>query len=132
MEVIKFFTTSKNIKFWIKTCDLKKSIEIDYGDIESSKEYIFPDLISSNPNKEIEVNHVYDDDKPTHTVVIKGEIKNFEIINLPVTSIDATKCPALEYLGCYFNQLTSLDVSKNTALKDLSCFNNQLTSLDIE
>lgn len=100
MGVIKFFTTSKNIKFGIKTCDLKKSIEIDYGDIESSKEYIFLDLISNDSNKEIEVNHVYDDDKPTHTVVIKGEIKNFEIINLPVASIDASMCPTLEELSC--------------------------------
>jgi hypothetical protein len=38
---------------------------------------------------------------------------------------------ALEYFGCYNNQLTSLDVSKNTALKVLFCQNNQLTSLDV-
>ena len=48
-----------------------------------------------------------------------------------LTGLDVSKCPELQYLDCYNNQLTSLDVSKCPALKGLYCSSNQLTSLDV-
>ena len=48
-----------------------------------------------------------------------------------LTSLDVTRCKALEFLYCDNNELTSLDVSQCTALQKLSCSRNQLTSLDV-
>ena len=48
-----------------------------------------------------------------------------------LTTLDASKCTALEVLECGYNQLKNLDVIKNTALKELACEYNQLTSLDV-
>ncbi len=51
--------------------------------------------------------------------------------NNQLTSLDVSKNTALQYLLCGSNQLASLDVSKNSALTYLNCNNNQLTSLDV-
>ncbi|MDR2651279.1 MAG: leucine-rich repeat domain-containing protein [Prevotellaceae bacterium] len=48
-----------------------------------------------------------------------------------ITSIDISKCTALQTLWLNGNQLTSLDVSKCTELKELEIDDNQLTSLDV-
>jgi hypothetical protein len=42
--------------------------------------------------------------------------------------VDVSKCPALQTLYCFLNQLTSLDVSGCTALQQLYCDYNQLTA----
>lgn len=73
-----------------------------------------------------------------YTITIRGNIKGLVYIlesddnNVsPLTSLDVSKCPALEYLNCFGNHLTSLNVSKNPALKELWCYENALTSLDV-
>jgi len=38
-----------------------------------------------------------------------------------LTSLDVSKCTALESLDCYENELTSLDVSRNMVLRSLYC-----------
>ena len=48
-----------------------------------------------------------------------------------LTSLDVSKCAALEQLNCYGNPLTSLDVSKCAELTHLDCGDNTLTSLDV-
>ena len=48
-----------------------------------------------------------------------------------LTSLDVTKCTALKKLYCSFNSITLLDVSKCTALEILNCSYNTLTSLDV-
>lgn len=51
--------------------------------------------------------------------------------NNQLTTLDVTKCSALELLSCSGNQLASLHVSNSNALKWLYCGDNQLTSLDL-
>ena len=48
-----------------------------------------------------------------------------------MTSLDVSKCTALNRFYCSGNELTILDVSKCTALQELYCAENQLTSLDV-
>ena len=113
-----------------------ESITIDWGD-GNEDEYVPVREEYKDEDGEIEVyyeiipEHTYTDGNSSHTITVRGKIKWFIIDDCEVTSIDVTKCPALEGLDCRNNQLTSLDVSKNTALESLVCRNNQLTSLDI-
>lgn len=58
-------------------------------------------------------------------------IKNLQIPNNQLTTLNVSQNTALELFYCGANQLTSLDVSNNTALIYLNCFSNQITSLDV-
>jgi len=49
----------------------------------------------------------------------------------PLTSLNVSRCPALEELHCTRSRLTSLNLSHNPALTLVMCGNNQLTSLDL-
>ena len=49
----------------------------------------------------------------------------------PLTEIDVTANPLLQYLNVKNNELTSLDLSKNSHLYDLNVANNKLTGLDV-
>lgn len=49
----------------------------------------------------------------------------------PLTSLDASNCTQLTYLGCRPSQLTNLNVRGCVNLKELSCWTNLLTSLDL-
>ncbi len=128
----KSFTSENETCFYLETFNEGESITIDWGD-GNEKEYVYV-RVENKPGEflyAIAPEHTYTDGKSSHTVTARGNIAWLGVSNCEVTSIDATKCPALEGLNCHNNQLTSLDVSKNTALEDLSCSYNQLTSLDV-
>ena len=147
--VITFVTKAKNIEYqessdasegyedlYLETFNAGDRITIDWGD-GNEDEYVPVREEYKDEDGEIEVyyeiipEHTYTDGKSSHTITVRGKIKWFIIDDCEVTSIDVTKCPALEGLFCDGNQLTSLDISKNTALESLSCDVNQLTSLDV-
>ena len=121
----------------LETFNEGEKITVDWGDGWGEEEYVSVKNEYKDEDGEIEVyyeinaQHTYTDGKSSHTVTVKGKIKYFSVDDCEVTSIDVTKCPALEDLNCKDNQLTSLDVSKNTALEELQCKDNQLTSLDV-
>ena len=143
--VITFVTKAKSLPseggggedyLCLETFNEGEKITVDWGDGWGEEEYVSVKEEDEEGDGEevwyeIHAKHTYTDGKSSHTVTVRGKIKDCDISYCEATSIDATKCPALEYLGCYFNQLTSLDVSGCTALKYLSCDNNQLTSLDV-
>ena len=143
--VITFVTKAKSLPLQggggedylcLETFNEGEKITIDWGDGWGEEEYVSVKEEDEEGDGEevwyeIHAKHTYTDGKSSHTVIVRGKIKDCDISYCEATSIDATKCPALEYLGCYFNQLTSLDVSGCTALKYLSCDDNQLTSLDV-
>ncbi len=137
--VITFVTKAKSlplqggiIKYLsVETFNEGESITIDWGDGNEEEYVSVKEVEGDEVWYEINEQHTYTDGKSSHTVTVRGKIKGCDISYCEATSIDATKCPALEYLECYDNQLTSLDVSKNTALEELSCEDNQLTSLDV-
>ncbi len=134
--MITFVTKAKSIEsnddsyLYLETFNAGDRITIDWGDGSKEVYVSVREVEDDEVWYEIEPEYTYAGNS-SHTVTIKGKIKGFEIGNCKVTSIDVTKCPALEFFGCSDNQLTSLDVSKNTALRRLSCSNNQLTSLDV-
>ena len=129
--------TSENDCLYLETFNEGEKITVDWGDGWGEEEYVSVKNEYKDEDGEIEVyyeinaQHTYTDGKSSHTVTVRGKIEYFSVSHCKVTSIDATKCPALEYLYCPENQLTSLDVSKNTALEWLRCDGNQLTSLDV-
>ncbi len=145
--VITFVTKAKRIEvkkdsyyepeedLYLETFNAGDRITIDWGD-GNEDEYVPVREEYKDEDGEIEVSydiaaeHTYTDGKSSHTVTVKGKIKYFNVF-CEVTSIDATKCPALEELYCEENPLTSLYVSRCTALKELHCSDNQLTSLDV-
>ncbi len=110
-----------------------ESITIDWGD-GNEDEYVPVREEYKDEDGEIEVyyeiipEHTYTDGNSSHTITVRGKIKWFIIDDCEVTSIDVTKCPALEGLDCRNNQLTSLDISKNTALHRLECYGNQFSA----
>ena len=146
--VITFVTKAKRIEvkkdsyyepeedLYLETFNAGDRITIDWGD-GNEDEYVPVREEYKDEDGEIEVyyeiipEHTYTDGKSSHTITVRGKIKWFSIDDCEVTSIDVTKCPALEGLDCEYNPLTSLNISKCTALKDLYCSGNQLTSLDI-
>ncbi len=140
--VITFVTKAKSLPLdddsalGLGTFNEGEKITVDWGD-GNEDEYVPVREEYKDEDGEIEVyyeinaQHTYTDGKSSHTVTVRGKIEYFSVSHCKVTSIDATKCPALEYLYCPENQLTSLDVSKNTALEGLRCDGNQLTSLDV-
>jgi Leucine-rich repeat (LRR) protein len=110
---------------------------IDWGDGSVAETYTnvtaqidehYDDFIIPN------ITHTYPG-SGTYTVQIKGEgLTDFgcgRYQRYQLTSLDVSKCTALEWLHCYSSQLTSLDVSGCTALEWLICSNNKLTSLDV-
>ena len=115
----------------VETFNEGESITIDWGDGNEEEYVSVKEVEGDEVWYEINEQHTYTDGKSSHTVTVRGKIKGCDISYCEATSIDATKCPALEYLECYDNQLTSLDVSKNTALRYLNCYGNQLISLDV-
>ena len=128
----KSLTLDDDSALWLETFNKGESITIDWGD-GNEEEYVYV-RVENKPGEflyAIVPEHTYTDGKSSHTVTARGNIAWLGVSNCEVTSIDATKCPALEDLSCSDNQLTSLDVSKNTALEGLNCSGNQLTSLDI-
>ena len=136
--VITFVTEAKSLTLdddsalCLETFNEEESITIDWGD-GNEEEYVYV-RVENKPGDFVYAiisEHTYTDGKSSHTVTARGKIIYFGVYNCEVTSIDVTKCPALEDLNCKDNQLTSLDVSKNTALEGLRCDGNQLTSLDI-
>ena len=143
--VIMFVTKAKSLPLQggggedylrLETFNEGEKITVDWGDGWGEEEYVSVKEEDEEGDGEevwyeIHAKHTYTDGKSSHTVIVRGKIKDCDISYCEATSIDATKCPALEYLGCYINQLTSLDVSGCTALKYLSCDDNQLTSLDV-
>ena len=140
--VITFVTEAKRIEvkkdhepeedLYLETFNAE-SITIDWGD-GNEDEYVPVREEYKDADGEIEVyyeiipEHTYTDGKSSHTITVRGKIKWFIINDCEVTSIDATKCPALEGLVCNDNQLTSLDISKNKALDYLSCENNRFNA----
>jgi len=51
--------------------------------------------------------------------------------NNPLTSVDVSKNPALEYLSLSNTRLASIDVSNNPLLTTIQCNDNALTALDV-
>ena len=100
-----------------------KTIATDESEIGSGYSYWTDDL-----------KHIYAKQK-SYTITIKGNIKGLEYESndyyAKLTSLDASRCPALKYLYCTENKLTSLDVSGCTALEELDCSSNELISLDV-
>ena len=133
--VITFVTKAKSLPLQggisVETFNEGESITIDWGDGNEEEYVSVKEVEGDEVWYEIIPEHTYTDGKSSHTITVRGKIKWFSVDDCEVTSIDVTKCPALEELECYGNQLTSLDVSKNTALEYLNCGHNQLTSLDI-
>ena len=129
--------TSENDCLYLETFNEGEKITVDWGDGWGEEEYVSVKNEYKDEDGEIEVyyeinaQHTYTDGKSSHTVTVRGKIEYFSVSHCKVTSIDATKCPALEELRCGGNQLTSLDVSGCTALKVLDCFDNKLASLDV-
>ena len=116
-----------------------ESITVDWGDdwVEEFKTVVTDRSEFGNGNGYWTdyLKHSYAKCK-SYTITIKGNIKGLTYLCkyrdiAPLTSLDASRCPALKYLDCPVNELTSLDVSKNTALEYLDCSDNNLTSLDV-
>ncbi len=129
------FVTEMEGCLYIETFNAGDRITIDWGD-GSKKEYVserngFEDITEIEFIYGIDAGHTYAG-KSSHRVTVKGKIKGVVFYDADITSIDVTKCPALEKLYCSYNyQSTSLDVSKCPALVYLDCCENQLTSLNI-
>ncbi len=129
------FVTEMEGCLYIETFNAGDRITIDWGD-GSKKEYVserngFEDITEIEFIYGIYPYHTYAG-KSSHRVTVKGKIKGVVFYDVDITSIDVTKCPALEKLDCSNNyQSTSLDVSKCPALVYLDCCENQLTSLDV-
>lgn len=64
----------------------------------------------------------------SHTIKMTGALIGLGCNGDNLTSLDVSKCTALEVIDCRENQLTSLDVSKCTTLEDLNCVYNQLST----
>ena len=128
--------TSENDCLYLETFNEGEKITVDWGDGWGEEEYVSVKEEDEEGDGEevwyeIHAKHTYTDGKSSHTVTVRGKIEYFSVSHCKVTSIDATKCSALEELRCGGNQLTSLDVSGCTALKVLDCFDNKLASLDV-
>ena len=83
--------------------------------------------------------HIYSDTND-YTVTVAASTANCRFTlfyhypvynNDPVTSLDVSKSPALEYLVCVGSLLDTLDVSNNPFLAELVCNYNRLTALDV-
>ncbi len=128
------FVTEMEGCLYIETFNAGDRITIDWGD-GSKKEYVserdgFEDITEIEFIYGIYPYHTYAG-KSSHRVTVKGKIKGVVFYDVDITSIDVTKCPALEKLYCSCYQSTSLDVSKCPELVYLDCSDNQLTSLNI-
>lgn len=58
-------------------------------------------------------------------------LDSFSITLNPLTGIDLSGNPALQYLECTSCELSSLDVSNNLLLEELICGRNNLSELDL-
>lgn len=121
-----------------------RNVYIDWGD----------GVIVEGDSRTLSSFYEYDETLKGNTVKIytKEDITDVYVTNQPVSAIDVSRCPNLDYLMCNFTglpeidlsantaltflrldgcNLTNIDLSKNTAIYNLSVRGNQLTSLDL-
>jgi Leucine-rich repeat (LRR) protein len=108
---------------------IAQQLVVDWGDGSAPETYtnVYFEIYSTG----YPITHTYTG-STTYTVQLKGEgLTHFHCPDNQLTTLDVSKCTALQSLSCPSNQLTTLDVSKCTALQVLYCRGNQLTTLDV-
>lgn len=93
-----------------------------YVDVETNKEQI-AQVTDLSPNSDI----TYLDG-----IEYLTNLKELNLNNIGLKSLDISKNVNLIKIWCEDNQLSSLDVSKNTKLEELYCNRNRLTELNLQ
>ncbi len=65
------------------------------------------------------------------TIIIKGDVKQFDCRETGATSLNVTGNVVLEYLACDKNELEELDVTQNEKLIRIYCNSNKIKTLDV-
>jgi hypothetical protein len=110
-----------------------QQLVVDWGDGSAAETHTKTTIqFDDKKNYLYPVRHTYAG-SGIYTVQIKGEgLTGFNCAYSNATSLNASKCPALEELWCEHNQITSLNTGGCPMLWKLSCFDNHLTSSSLD
>ena len=120
-------------------CDYKSDVsdrQITLTTSRSAGETISLNIVT---NADIEISGVQEtaySGKKTYTltgstVVISGDVTNFQCPGNDITSLSFSDPSLLTYLECQDNKITTLDLSGAEAMTQLHCQHNELTSLNL-